>query len=100
MSVSSIGPRYRSLLRTLVRAERTWKKPEERLYIREQIRLLKESRNDTHDVVDRLDEAEKRAAVAVHYGIPFMKVPHKMDFATEKRATGAAQEHLQRAVHD
>ena len=75
----STARRVRSLFRTLARAQRTWPKEEERVYIQQELMHLRHEAKrleDTPIARDLLDSAEKRLAIALHYGIAYPRVAH------------------------
>lgn len=79
----SSARRVRSLLRSLLRAERKWPKADERLYIQEQIvHLRHEARRlqESPQTLEMLDDAEKRLEVALHYGIAYQKVAYMSNY--------------------
>lgn len=99
----SSARRVRSLLRSLLRAERTWAKPDERVYIQEQIEHLRhEARRlqESPQSLEQLDAAEKRLAVALHYGIAYQKAEYMSNYDHKIKRANADLTAAMRSVID
>lgn len=90
-------------MRSLLRAERTWKKPDERVYIQEQIEHLRHEARRLHESpqsLEQLDAAEKQLAVALHYGIAYQKAEYMSNWDRKHKRDNADLNAALRTVID